>query len=60
MNTVEYLKLEGKAEGKEEAATAFVENLLKGSDFAVEKIASLANVAVEFVSKIKSQLNGTR
>ncbi len=30
MNTVEYLKMEGKAEGKEEAATAFVENLFKG------------------------------
>jgi hypothetical protein len=56
MNTVEYLKMEGK----EEAATAFVENLLKGSDFAVEKIASLANVSVEFVNKVKSQLNGAR
>ena len=56
MNTVEYLKMEGK----EEAATAFVENLLKGSDFVVEKIASLANVSVEFVNKIKNQLNGTR
>lgn len=64
MNTVEYLKMEGKAEGKaegkEEAATAFVENLLKGSDFVVEKIASLANVSVEFVNKVKSQLNGAR
>lgn len=56
MNTVEYLKMEGK----EEAAAAFVENLLKGSDFVVEKIASLANVSVEFVNKVKNQLNGTR
>jgi len=56
MNTVEYLRMEGK----EEAATAFVENLLKGSDFVVEKIASLANVSVEFVNKVKNQLNGTR
>jgi hypothetical protein len=56
MNTVEYLKMEGK----EEAAAAFVENLLKGSDFVVEKIASLANVSVEFVIKVKNQLNGTR
>ena len=56
MNTVEYLKMEGK----EEAATAFVENLLKGSDFVVEKIASLANVSVEFVNKVKNQLNGTK
>ena len=56
MNTVEYLKMEGK----EEAATAFVENLLKGSDFVVEKIASLANVSVEFVNKVKNQLKGTK
>ena len=56
MNTVEYLKMEGK----EEAAKAFVENLLKGSDFTAEKIASLANVTVEFVNKIKNKLNGTR
>lgn len=56
MNTVEYLKMEGR----EEAATTFVENLLKGSDFPVEKIASLANVSVEFVNKVKGQLNGTR
>ncbi len=54
MNTVEYLKLEGKAEGKaegkEEAATAFVENLLKGSDFSVEKIASLAKMSLHLSS----------
>ena len=64
MNTVEYLKMEGReegiAEGKEEAATAFVENLLKEFDFAVEKIASLANVSAEFVNKVKNKLNGTR
>jgi len=47
-------------EGKEEAATGFVENLLKESDFVVEKIASLANVSVEFVNKVKNRLNGTR
>ena len=56
MNTVEYLKMEGK----EEATTAFVENLLKGTDFVAEKIASLANVSVDFVNKVKNQLNGTR
>ena len=60
MNTVEYLKMEGREEAKLESATAFVENLLKGSDFSVEKIASLANVSVEFVNKVKSQQNGTR
>jgi len=56
MNTVEYLKMEGR----EEAAASFVENLLKGSDFAVEKIASLANVTVDFVNEIKNKLKGAR
>lgn len=58
MNTDQYLRMEGKEEGKEEAALTFVKNLLRGSDFAVEKIASLANVTVEFVNKIKNNLNG--
>ena len=60
MNTVEYLKMEGREEAIVETTTTFVENLLKGSDFAIEKIASLANVSVEFVNKVKSKLNGTR
>jgi len=60
MNTVEYLKMEGREEGREEATVSFVQNLLKQSDFAVDKIASLANVSVEFVNKIKSKLNGTK
>ena len=68
MNTDEYLKMVGKEEGREEgilegqekAAEAFVKNLLEGSDFAVEKIASLANVTVEFVNKIKNNLNDAR
>ena len=60
MTTVEYLKMEGREEAKLESATIFVENLLKGSDFNEEKIASLANVSVEFVKEVKSKLNGTR
>jgi hypothetical protein len=64
MNTTEYLKAEGREEGievgKEQAAAAFVENLLKGSDFTVDKIASLANVSVEFVNDVKNKLNGAR
>jgi hypothetical protein len=60
MNTVEYLKMEGREEAKLESATVFVENLLKGSDFTAEKIASLANVSVEFVNEVKSKLNRTR
>lgn len=60
MNTVEYIRMETREETKIETATAFVENLLKGSDFTAEKIASLANVTVEFVNKVKSKLNGIR
>jgi hypothetical protein len=60
MNTVEYLKMEGREEGIVETTTAFVENLLKGSDFTAEKIASLASVSVAFVNEVKNKLNGTR
>jgi len=72
MNTVEYLKMEGREEGREEgrvegievgkeqAAAVFVENLLKGSDFTIGKIASLANVTEEFVKEVKSKMNGAR
>jgi len=60
MNTVEYLKMEGREEGREEANAIFVENLLKQTDFAVEKIASLTNVTVEFVNEIKNKLKGVR
>jgi hypothetical protein len=65
MNTVEYLKAEGREEGievgidlgKEQATVAFVENLLKESGFTLDKIASLANVTVEFVQEARSRLN---
>jgi len=60
MNTVEYIRMETREETLVETATAFVENLLKGSDFTAEKIASLANVSVEFVNEVKGKLNGTR
>jgi len=64
MNTVEYLKMEGREEGivvgREEANAISVENLLKQTDFTVEKIASLINVTVEFVNKIKNKLKGVR
>ncbi|MBS1662344.1 MAG: hypothetical protein JST68_14975 [Bacteroidetes bacterium] len=52
MNTDEYLKMEGR----EEAAILFVENLLKATDFTLEKIASLANVTVDFVEEVKADL----
>jgi len=53
MNMTEYIKMEGREEGKQAATIAFVENLLRDSDFSDEKIASLANVTVEFVYEIK-------
>ena len=49
-------KEEGIEEGLEKGSQLFVENLLKGSEFPVEKIASLANVTIDFVNKIKSSL----
>jgi len=42
--------------GTERATRKFVENLLKETSFSVEKIASLANVSVEFVTEVKKEL----
>ncbi len=64
MGIDEYLKQEGKKEGlaegmkkgQENSRRLFVENLLKDSNFSVAKIASLANVTVGFVNKIKNGL----
>jgi hypothetical protein len=61
MGIDEFLKQEGKEEGlaegiemgRENSSRLFVENLLKDGSFSVEKIASLANVTVDFVNKIK-------
>ena len=52
MNTVEYLKMEGREEERE----LIVRNLLKQSDFPVEKIASLTNASIELVKEIKKKL----
>ena len=56
MGIDEYVKMVAKEEARENYSWLFVENLLKGSDFSAEKIASLANVTVEFVNKIKNGL----
>ncbi|MDO6430233.1 hypothetical protein Q4E93_06540 [Flavitalea sp. BT771] len=60
MNTVEYLKMEGKqegfAEGKKETTRVIVENLLRNSDYPVEKIAISCDVSIEFVNNIKRKL----
>jgi hypothetical protein len=64
MGIDEYLKQVGKEEGlaegmekgRENSSRLFVENLLKDGSFPVDKIASFANVTVEFVNKIKKGL----
>lgn len=43
-------------EALERERRIFVKNLLSGTRFSVEKIAALANVPVEFVSKIKKRM----
>ena len=47
---------EGRAEGQEISSRLFVENLLKNTEFSLEKVASLANVSVDFVRTVKSTL----
>ena len=68
MGIDEYLKQVGKEEGLEEGleqgrkeerennSRLFVANLLKDGSFSVEKIASLANVTIDFVNKIWNEL----
>jgi predicted XRE-type DNA-binding protein len=48
---------EARAEALENASRLFVENLLKQSDFSQAKIASLANVSLSFVKKVKKGLS---
>jgi hypothetical protein len=56
MSIDEYIKLVAKEEERENNQRRFVQNLLKGSDFPVEKIASLADVPVEFVNEVIADL----
>jgi hypothetical protein len=46
----------GLAQGQQISSRLFVENLLKKTEFSLEKIASLANVPVGFVHSVKSTL----
>jgi hypothetical protein len=46
---------EGREEGKENASRTFVENLLKDGLYTQEKIASLADVSLAFVKKVKKE-----
>ncbi len=52
MGTLEYVRMESR----EETSRLVVENLLKELQLPVEKIASLANVTVEFVNDVKEDL----
>ena len=47
---------EGLAQGQEISRRLFVENLLKNTEFSMEKIASLAGVPVELVHSVKNNL----
>jgi len=53
MGIIEQLAEIKVQEEREKNSRLFVENLLKGTDFSLEKIASLAGVSVAFVEKMK-------
>ena len=55
---LDYAKEEGRAEERAKADFQFVKNLIEGTDFSDEKIAGLASVSVEFVRRIKAELQG--
>jgi hypothetical protein len=61
MGIIEYLTEEkyqqGKVEGEEKKNRLFVENLLRDTDHAMAKIASLADVSLYYVKKVKSALH---
>jgi len=61
-NTMGIIEQLAEIKAKESAHAAeekknllFVENLLKGTDFSIEKIASLANVSIDFVREVKNK-----
>lgn len=56
MSVDDVVKLVAEEKGRESSRRLFVENLLRESSFPVEKIASLANVTVEFVNQVKAAL----
>jgi len=46
---------QGRSEGRENSSVVFVHNLLANTEFSTDKIASLANVSLEFVNKVKEK-----
>jgi hypothetical protein len=55
-HTIERLKIVTR----EEVAASFVQNLINGTDFDSEKIASIVNVTVEFVDEVKERLQQSK
>jgi hypothetical protein len=47
----------GLKRGEKKASRLFVENLLNNSNFSLQKIASLANVSIDFVKKVKKEIS---
>ena len=56
MSVDEFVEQKGIEIGEERKSRLFVENLLSNTEFSAEKIASLADVPVEFVDKVKAGL----
>ena len=48
--------IEGKEEGKEDAKSKFVLNLLRSTDFNDDKIANLASASVQYVKDMRQKL----
>lgn len=57
MNTIEYIRMEGKeeglVEGRIEKEISVVRELLVSTDFSDAKIADLAGVSVAFVNEVR-------
>jgi predicted transposase YdaD len=59
MNTLEYVRMEGKeeglAEGRAEERRNAVVALLANTEFSIEKIAAILEVSIEFVIKVNDE-----
>ena len=52
----EEARIDEREKTRQAEATKFVENLLSNTEFSLEKIASLTDVSVAFVKKVKENL----
>jgi predicted transposase YdaD len=59
MNTLDYVRMEGKeeglAEGRAEERRNAVVALLANTEFSIEKIAAILEVSIEFVIKVNDE-----